>query len=520
MTLPPEPPPSSPSDGIRVTYPHPWLLVVTITFGHIVALASSIGLINLLMPRMMAELSADVRSIQWVQTTFLLTMVVLLPGVGWLGATVGQKRLYLSSLGLFSVSTILCTLAWNLPSMIVFRIVQGIGAGLFFPMGTPLIFDAFPPGRRGVVLGVNVLILMIGSLSGSVLASHLADLFGWRWGFYYLAVLALVGLGLATFVLRERPVPHPGRFDLAGCLSLAGALISFILLITREDRSSYLSGYPLALICICGVSIVVFFAIETRIAHPFVDLHIYRNVAYAAGSLIGFFIPATTVAVSFLLPIFLQRLLGYSIFQTALIRLPSGLAGTVFTPLSGWLSDRLDARLLLGVGTVGFAVSLYTLSDLSLYTSATTLAITLACLSVSSAFIFTPMSNVMFSSLPHESIRLGSGLYAVKRQLGRSVGSAAISVFFTHRLAIQTAGLAENIPEPSTTLRWHLGVLSSKLADYRVPNPDAFSKRILFDSVMEEATVAAFGDCYFIIAIAFTLILIPIWFIRSPKPPV
>ena len=106
---------SASSQDAPVFYPRPWLVVIAVNFGSIAALASSIGLINLLMPRMMAELAADVQSIQWVQTSFLLTMVVLMPAVGWVGAAVGPKRLYLSSMALFTFGTVLCTLAWDMP---------------------------------------------------------------------------------------------------------------------------------------------------------------------------------------------------------------------------------------------------------------------------------------------------------------------------------------------------------------------------------------------------------------------
>ena len=512
MSLKPDPLPLS-----EISYPHPWLIVIAVSFGAVAALGSSVGLINLLLPRMMAELGADIQSIQWMQTAFLLTMVVLLPAVGWLGAAVGQKRLYLGSLALFSISTLLCTLAWDLPSIIVFRVVQGIGAGLFIPMGTPFIFDAFPPQRRGTVLGVSTLLSTVGSLGGGILAAHLADIFGWRWGFYYLFLFALGGLIMSGLVLRERPIREAGRFDLAGCLSLATGLVSFVLLITRRNGSPFLSADTLGLATLCALSIVAFFVIEHRVHSPFVDLKIYRYATYTAGSLLGFFVPATTVAISFLLPIYLQGFLGYSILQTALLRVPMGIASTVLTPLSGWLSDRIDPRLLIGGGLLGFILTLYALSDISLYTSGSTLALILMAMGMSSTCIFTPMSNAMFSSLPHESIRLGSGLYALKRNLGRSVGIVAISILFADRFAIRYGSLSETLIPTSTTFRFNLEGLSSDIRDLGALHPDASAMRFLHQMLLEEASVSAFGDCYLILAGCFILALIPVYFIRYIK---
>jgi EmrB/QacA subfamily drug resistance transporter len=500
-----------------VFYPHPWLVVIAVNFGSIAALASSIGLINLLMPRMMAELAADVQSIQWVQTSFLMTMVVLMPAVGWMGAAVGPKRLYLSSMALFAAGTVLCTLAWDMPSMIAFRVVQSVGASFFFPMGVPYIFDAFPPGRRGSVLGVSLLIGSIGSLGGNVFASHLADVLGWRWGFYYLLPLSGAGLILGLLVLRNRPESPAGRFDLPGCLSMAAALISFILLISRRSGDPLITSENLLLLAICITSTVVFILVERGSSAPFVDLSIYRNVAYAAGSILSFLVPATAVAISFLLPIYLQRLLGYSILQTALLRLPMGLALVVVTPLSGWLSDRMDVRILMVGGTLGYLGSLYGFSQIGLYTSGSTLAILLALMGISTTVLFLPMTNAMYTSLPEDMVRLGSGLSALLRQLGRSVGTAAISAIFAHRLVVRFAGLAEDVSISRPGLRLNLDRLSSNLHDLGVQDPASSALILLQRRLWAEATVAAFADCYLVMAACFVLALVPVYFVRGKR---
>ncbi|MDA0747970.1 MAG: DHA2 family efflux MFS transporter permease subunit, partial [bacterium] len=495
--------------GAPVSYPHPWLVVISVAFGSTAALASSIGLINFLMPRMMAELGADIQSIQWVQTSFLMTMVVLMPAVGWMGAAIGPKRLYLVSMALFSAGTVLCTLAWDMPSMIVFRVLQSVGASFFFPMGVPYIFDAFAPRRRGAVLGVSALINSLGSLGGTIFASHLADVLGWRWGFYYLLPLSGIGLILGLFVLKDRPESPAGRFDLPGFLSLAAALISFILLISRRSGEPLITGENLFLLSVCISATLVFIVAEKHSAAPFVNLSIYRHIAYAAGSVLSFMVPATAVAVSFLLPIYLQRLLGYSILQTALLRLPMGLALAVVTPLSGWLSDRMDARILMLGGALGYTGSLYAFSQISLYTSGTTLALILALMGITSTVLFLPMTNAMYSSLPQDMVRLGSGLSALLRQLGRSVGTAAISAIFAHRLVVRFVGLSEDVTMSSTGVRFNLEQISARLHNLGARTPDLTAISLLQKRLWAEASVAAFADCYLVMAGCFVLALVP-----------
>jgi DHA2 family multidrug resistance protein len=507
--------PSSPETP-QIHYKNPWLLVIAIDFGHSAALASSIGLVNLLMPQIMPEIGADIRSIQWVQTAFLITMVILLPSVGWLGSVVGQRRLYLTSLAIFGVSTLLCTLSWNLPSLLFFRVLQGAGAGLFFPLGTPFIFDAFPARRRGFVLGVSTLLMSINSLGGSVLASHLADLFGWRWGFYFLTVEACVGLLFSVAILKERVLPKVGQFDLPGCVTMAIALISMLLLITRESRGGFVTPERILLSLSFVMSAAAFFYIEKKTAEPFVDLRLYRHAAYAAGSLIGFLVPAMSVGISFLLPIYLQGLLGYSIFQTALIRVPSGLFGTLFTPLAGWLSDRSDSRLLISAGLLALMLATAAMSTITPETAPVSLALMLTVMSVASAFIFTPISNTMFSSLPHESIRLGSGLYALKRQLGRSVGTAFISVLFADQFLRHSTHVFDAWEQPNSVTRSLQAEVALRLQNIGSTLPDG-PLYLIQDTLLQNATIAAFSDCFLFVAAFLLLTFMPIPYLRASQ---
>jgi len=358
-------------------------------------------------------------------------------------------------------------------------------------------------------------LMSINSLGGSVLASHLADLFGWRWGFYYLAAMACIGIFLAGSVLKEREMPTSGKFDFIGCFTLALSLISLLLLINQQGRSVLFSpenvGLALAFLLCTGL----FFYTETKTAEPFVDLRLYRHAAYAAGSFIGFLVPAVSIGISFILPIYLQGLLGYSVFQTALIRVPSGLLGTMLTPLAGWLSDRFDARLAIGSGLVVLAVGTATLSTITPETSPFTLASQLAVLSVGTAFVFTPMSNTMFSSLPHESIRLGSGLYALKRQLGRSLGSAVISVVFATRLTMHGARLFDNFSIPQLATQTAHRQTAGILRDLGVANPGGTTRQMIQDLLWEEATISAFSDCFLMVALALVLTFPALLFLHT-----
>ena len=500
-------------------HPHAWLVLITVSLSSMSVLSNSIGMISLLLPRMMSEFSIDVRSVQWVLTSFMLTMVVVMPGVGWLGDVFGQRRLFLGSLALFTILTFGCTLAWNFPSLIAMRITQGIAAGCFFPLTMPFIFDSFPEGKRGFVLGVSNLTLITGSTIGSLIASTLSDQFGWRWGFYYTIVLCIASLLIGYALLKDPPRTPAGRFDFAGAITLGAAVVSAVLLVTQRNDPLGLNTRTITLGLICVVSAIAFVWIERRSKAPLVDLGIYKYSAFAAGSTLGFIVPAATTAITLLLPIFLQRLMGYSILQSALMRVPSGLATAVFGPLTGWLSDRVDPRLLIGTGILGFAGMLYALSGLTVQSSGTTIAGLLVLMGLVSMCIWSPLANTMFSSLPPASVRLGAGLHALMRQLGRSVGGALVAVMFSHRVDARIARLVTGVSASSAVFSFHLDAISNRMLSTSHPDPTRFATEFIQQSLWQEATVAAFGDCYRITAVIFLIAMIPVFFMKRTSRP-
>ncbi len=493
----------------------PWLVLITVSLSAMSVLGNSIGMVSLLLPQMMAEYAVDVPSIQWVLTAFMLTMVVVMPAVGWLGSAVGQRRLYLVSVSLFTICTFACTLAWNYPSLIVLRVIQGAAAGCFFPLTTPFIFDVFPEGKRGFVLGVSNLTLITGSVAGSLIASALSDHFGWRWGFYYVVVLCLGAIVLGSIVLREPPRVRVGRFDVPGALALGTSLVSGVLLVTQRDLR--LGSETLSLGGLCLASIVAFLWIEFRTKEPLVDLGIYRHLPFAAGSLLGFIVPAATTATTLLLPIFLQRIQGYSIFQSAVLRIPSGLATAFVSPFTGWLSDRMDPRFLVTTGILGFAGVLYALSSLTTQSSGASVAALLVMMGLVSMLIWTPLANTMFSALPPGSIRLGAGLHALMRQLGRSVGGALIAVFFSRRATARFTRVVSGMAASSTILDFHLDRISTWMSSTHHPDPGAYTTQFLYQTLTQEATVAAFGDCYRLTATIFIFAVLPVHFLKRKK---
>ena len=505
------------SASAPVAYTHPWWVVGTLSLGSVAVVAGSSGIVGLLLPRMMAELGADIRLIQWIQTAFLIAMIGPLPAVGWLGNVMGQKRLYLVSLTIFTLGSLICPMVDNLPAMIGARVIQGVGASLIWPLSIAFIFDAFPPRRRGLALGVKAFLVTFGQLTGGLAAAHLSDLYSWRWGFHFIFVMGSLGVLMSSRILREPPLERAGRFDYLGSLFLILGLVSLILIITRRDGQVYFGGDRILLPALCALSAMAFLVTERRVREPMVDLSIYRYLPYLAGSLLNFILPASALAMFFLLPIYLQYVLGYTIFQTALLRAPALIAAGLVTLLSGWLSDRYDSRIIIVSGLLGYLYSLALLSTVSQQSSSLHLTVTIVIFGVSSGLCFTPLSNTMFSSLPHQKIRLGSGLSNLIKLLGTTLGTATIAVIFANRMTVRLNHIYDQMDALSAFHQFKMNRLEFILGGMGISEPGSTSPQILAELLQREAAAMAFGDSFGLLALCALPALIPVLFLRPKR---
>jgi EmrB/QacA subfamily drug resistance transporter len=330
---------------------HWWPTVGIMLGGLTVALNS--GVLNVAIPSMMSSLSTDLDRIQWVQTSFQIIQAVLIPAVGWLGARVGTKRLFILSTLVFITGSALCGLAWNVQSLILFRTLQGLGGGPITPLSMSILYSTFPPDKRGLALGLSNFTQSCGPAIAPALGGHLIEVLSWRAIFYVNVPVGLLSAAIVFFTMPNTQEERSSPFDALGVFTMASFLILLLLAVSEGRRYGWGSPMILTLVVAAVLSLVVFLVAELQTTQPFVELRLYNNLPFAMGCLIGFVNTMEFRGTNFLLPIMLQRVYRYTPYEAGLFFLPSALVMGLTSILAGRLADILQPKLLLNLGLVG-----------------------------------------------------------------------------------------------------------------------------------------------------------------------
>lgn len=342
-----------------LTYPrfrleYHWLVTISVTLGMFMSLMDS-TIVLVAIPQMQHAFGATIHTVQWVVTIYMLTQAAVIPTAPYLTATFGAKRAYVWTLSAFLVGSLLCGFAWNLPSLVFFRFLQGIGGGILLPMVMTLLYQAFPPEKRGTATSVMGIPLMIAPTFGPVLGGYLVESFGWQWAFFVNVPLGVVAVIFAQKLLRQTQPEQRTHFDSAGFLTAAAGVAILLYAVSAITSGDVTVNNIMLLLC----SILLLFTFTVielfkarRGREPLLDLHRFRDRTFALGVLAQVFVMFVRFGLLFLLPIYLQTLHHETALQAGAIQGTQALATLTILPIAGRLADRLGPRLIVIVGLI------------------------------------------------------------------------------------------------------------------------------------------------------------------------
>ncbi len=492
-----------------------WLVVVAVMSGAFLVVLDT-TVVNVALPKIMAAFGVNVDKIQWVVTAYMIAMAIMMPSVGWLSARIGNKRLFIASLVIFTLASVFCGVAWNVDVLIVFRVFQGVGAGALMPIAMVIIFEAFPPEERGLAMGVYGIGATFGPAIGPTLGGYLTEHFSWHLIFYINVPVGLLGIFLAAIILHAGMNKRKMHFDILGFLTMAIFLGSLLMALSQGQREGWTSFYILALFTIAALGLASFLWAEHIARHPFIDLSVYKTFAHTMATLVfviqGFGLYGST----FLIPLYFESMLDYTALQAGFLMLPMALVVAVVLPLSGRMADRMDGRIPITLGVLFSALSLYWLSFVDLRTSKTTAYLMMIIRGLGIGFIFPPIMNLALKCLPPEKTAIGSGLMNVSRQVGGAFGVAALGAILDRREVFHHSLFAQAQNLSSFATKHFLLYLQEFFQKLGSVENMAYQKAlaVLHLIIKKEAMVAAFDDCFFISGVTFLLALVPTLMLR------
>jgi EmrB/QacA subfamily drug resistance transporter len=396
---------------------------------------------NVAIPTLATDFKASTTTIEWVITGYLLSLAMFIPVSGWLGDKFGTKRTFVGALSIFVAGSLLCGFAWDVESLIAFRVLQGVGGGMLTPVGMTMLFRAFPPSERAKASAILTIPVAVAPALGPIVGGYLVDYASWRWIFLINIPIGAIALIIAALILREEKQEQAGSLDVMGFVLSGAGLVAVVYALGQAGHAGF-GDQQVLLFGIGGLVLLTAFVLwELRVAEPMVDVRLLTNKLFGVSNVVVITANASRMGSFFLLPLLLQTQKGLSAFDVGLLTFPMALGVAAMSKPAASLYESLGPRRLMAVGLAGNAVMTLLLALINYDTSNWIIAANMFVRGMFMAFIFVPMQAVAFATISPESMGRASSILSVTRQVAASLGVAIMATALTNRLGFHDATL-------------------------------------------------------------------------------
>ncbi|MEH3037242.1 MAG: DHA2 family efflux MFS transporter permease subunit [Sphingomonas adhaesiva] len=463
---------------------------------------------NVALPHMQTSLGATVDTVTWVLTSYIVATAIALPATGWLSDRIGSRNLFLVSVGVFVIASMLCGVANSLPLMVAFRIVQGVAAAFINPLSQTAMLDINPPERAAKAMSVWGMGVMVGPIMGPVIGGFLTENYNWRWVFYVNVPVGLLTLAILWWQLPSRPRARR-TFDYLGFIYVGLAVAAFQLMLDRGQTEDWFSSWEIVaegLIAIAALWMAVIHLATAR--KPLFDRELFRNRNLVMGMLFMVVIGISTMAPMALLPPMLQQLFGYPVIDTGMMMAPRGVGVLATMWIAGQLMGKVDTRIVIVVGLILFAGSLRMMAGYSLEMDYWPVVTAGFIQGLGMGFVFMPLNALAFATLDNRYRTDGASILNLMRSIGQSAGISMVTVM-----------LARNIQTSHADLGAHVTDQTLPAADLlaRVPALGQTAAAFADAMVNREAAMIAYVDDFYLMAWISIAVVPLVFLLRKPK---
>jgi DHA2 family multidrug resistance protein len=431
---------------------NPWTIIGVISIAtFMVVLDSSIA--NVALGHIAGNLSASYDEAAWVVTSFLVANAVIIPISGYLADVVGRKRYYMFSVALFTISSLLCGLAPNLPLLIVARILQGFGGGGLAPVEQSMMADTFPPSRRGAAFAVYGIVVITGPILGPTLGGWITDNYSWHWVFLINVPIGILSLTLVSMFVDEPEALQKARkkilrgglkVDFIGFALVALFLGCLELTLDRGQRDDWFSSPMIAAAAVtAAVSLITFIPWELTRDNPIVRIDLFKRANFLISNIFMMLVGMVIFGTTQFIPQLLQEVMGYTATAAGEALTLGGIATIVMMPLAGILTGKVDARYLIAFALILQGIALWNMSTLNSLMSFNDAAMARMIQSLGLPFMFVPISAVAYVGLKPNENNQASALMNVSRNLGGTLGISMSQTMLARRAQVHQAQYSE-----------------------------------------------------------------------------
>jgi EmrB/QacA subfamily drug resistance transporter len=440
--------------------PYKWLVAAAFVSGLFMNIMDT-TIVNVALPTIGRDFVANIGTLEWIATGYLVSLAVWIPASGWIGDRFGTKKTFAIALAMFTAGSALCGLAWSAGSLVAFRIFQGIGGGMMTPVGTTMLFRAFTGAERAKAAAVITIPTAIAPALGPVLGGWLVDQVNWRWIFYVNVPVGVAALIFTLLLLREHKEPAAGAFDVWGFLCSGGGL-ALVLFALSEAPSR---GWTSAEVVVSGlggiVLLVLLVLIELRQRSPILHLRLYGDRMFRNANLAMFMVVAMLLGMLFLLPLFLQQLRGLSAFVSGLTTAPQALGLLLTSRVASRVYPRVGPRRMLTVALGGVLMTSTLFVLVGLGTSLWWIRAIMFLRGIFMSFAFIASQAATFSTISSAETGRASALFNTNRQVAASLGVAVLATVLSEEMKAPTLGTGVAAMQHAQLFAYHVAFASS-----------------------------------------------------------
>lgn len=506
--------------------PNKWLVTVSVTFGTLMGAIDS-SIVNVALPQIRGAVGATVQEITWISTGFAIATVIVMPLTAFLGRLFGQKRVYMLSLAIFIAGSALCGIASSLPQLVVFRALQGFGAGALQPTEQAILRQTFPPKEQGMAMALFGMAVMIGPAIGPTLGGYIVDNYHWSWIFFINLPVGVLGLFMVwRFVHEPEDIRAAnqaaakelrGNLDWLGIALLAVGLASLQFFLEEGQQDDWFQSNLItacALLSLVTLSLFVWRELTAKV--PAVNLRLFKDPVFTSGTLIGAVMFAILLASMFLLPLFMQELLGFTAMQSGLALMPRVLVMILVTPIIGRLYGKVSARLLVGIGVLLVAYGAFDVSHVTLASSSAGITRAILVQGIGFSFLFVPLTTAALSNVPRARLADATGLNSLIRQVGASIGLAIFATLLSRYGVHARAAVGAHVSLDRPEVQERLAALAAGFGQRGFDPVSAreAALRALDGIVTRQAMVLAFEQVLLLTGICFLCVLPLLLFLK------
>ncbi len=402
-----------------------WLILLTVIIGTFLGRLDQ-TIVNLALPNIITDFHITVTDAGWIGTAYILANAVFVPIWGKLGDTIGRKKVYLIGFVGFIIGSVLAALAWNLPSLIVFRVIQAVSGSADYPTAMAILTATFANQKdRAQALGIWSSVFGAAAVFGPLIGGPLIDSFGWRSVFLINLPVGVIGTFMAlTFITESKLPDRIVKFDWFGAGFLAISLAALVLVLDQGTSWGWLSEYSLITYAVTLIAGCIFVAIEQRHPEPIVDLKFFKNIIFVNTLINNFIVFMGLMGSIFLVPIFAQQFLGYSATQTGYLFIPMAIGLMFAAPFGAALVGRVKPGIVIGTSTLVAAFGLYLFSFLDVRSTAIDIMIPLMIMAAGLGFGMSQRTNAVAQAVPASEIGVASSVLALVRNISGAFGIA------------------------------------------------------------------------------------------------